>query len=316
MERHQVALCLAAIAVALVGGWLVPGSERLDVAIEPALVLLLFATFLGIPFRRLADGLRDRRFLAALALVNLVAAPVVAFALSRFVAADDALLVGVLLVLLAPCIDYVIVFAGAAGGSAAKLLSATPLLMAGQMLILPVCFTLFLGPRSLAMIDPAPFARAFLLMIALPLAAAGVVQLLAPRIRAVRAVERAGHAVMVPAMMLVLIAVIASQVRAIGGEIRSLWVVIPLFAAFAVAMSAAGACASRLLRLDAADGRAALFSGVTRNSLVVLPLALALPLPLAPLVVVTQTLVELVAMVLLVRLAPRILPARGADPRR
>lgn len=46
-----------------------------------------------------------------------------------------------------------------------------------------------------------------------------------------------------------------------------------------------------------------MFSGVTRNSLVVLPLVLALPtgFGLAPLVVVTQTLVELVVMVVLVR---------------
>jgi ACR3 family arsenite transporter len=50
------------------------------------------------------------------------------------------------------------------------------------------------------------------------------------------------------------------------------------------------------------------FSGATRNSLVVLPLALALPasLSLAPVVVVTQTLVELIGMVIFVRLVPRL----------
>lgn len=48
-----------------------------------------------------------------------------------------------------------------------------------------------------------------------------------------------------------------------------------------------------------------MFSGVTRNSLVVLPLARALSLEAAPAVVVTQTLVELVALVILVRLVPR-----------
>jgi ACR3 family arsenite efflux pump ArsB len=59
-----------------------------------------------------------------------------------------------------------------------------------------------------------------------------------------------------------------------------------------------------------------MFSVATRNSLVVLPLALALPpsLGLAPLAVVTQTLVELVAMVVLVRLVPR-LTAREEAPR-
>lgn len=54
-----------------------------------------------------------------------------------------------------------------------------------------------------------------------------------------------------------------------------------------------------------------MFSGVTRNSLVVLPLVLALPAAydLAPLVVVTQTLVELIVMVVFVRVIPRLLPS-------
>ena len=69
--------------------------------------------------------------------------------------------------------------------------------------------------------------------------------------------------------------------------------------------------AARFWRLDAAAARALVFSGATRNSLVVLPLALALPasLQLAPLAVVTQTLVELLGMVILVRLVPRLVPA-------
>ena len=56
-----------------------------------------------------------------------------------------------------------------------------------------------------------------------------------------------------------------------------------------------------------------MFSGATRNSLVVLPLALALPAPLslAPVVVVTQTLVELVGMVIFVRLVPRLTRSRS-----
>ena len=51
-----------------------------------------------------------------------------------------------------------------------------------------------------------------------------------------------------------------------------------------------------------------LFSGVTRNSLVVLPLALALPdgTGLAALAVLTQTLVELLVMLALVALVPRV----------
>jgi len=87
--------------------------------------------------------------------------------------------------------------------------------------------------------------------------------------------------------------------------------VVPLFVAFALIAVQLGVVAARIARLDVPGRRAVVFSGVTRNSLVVLPLALALPasFALTPLVVVTQTLVELVAMVVLVAVVPRVVRA-------
>ena len=50
-ERHQVVLYLAAIAVGAVVGLLVPAvADPLESAINPVLGLLLYATFLGVPF--------------------------------------------------------------------------------------------------------------------------------------------------------------------------------------------------------------------------------------------------------------------------
>ncbi len=116
---------------------------------------------------------------------------------------------------------------------------------------------------------------------------------------------------MVPLMMITLTVVVASQIRGVGEQIGALLSVVPLYLAFVVIMVPLGIGMGRWALLDARSTRALAFSGVTRNSLVVLPLALALPaaLSLAPLVVVTQTLVELVAMVILVQLVPRLVRA-------
>lgn len=313
MERHQIPLYFVAIGAGLLLGWLIPGSHQLEHAIEPVLVMLLFATFLAVPFRKIGAAIRDVRFLAVLGAVNFVVAPVVVFSLSRFVASDDALLIGVLLVLLTPCVDYVIAFAGLAGGAATRLVAAAPLLMLAQILLLPLYLLLFIGPGALDMIDIAPFIEAFLLLIALPLAAAALVQALSRRFSLARVTEAAMHALMVPLMMATLGVVIASQIRGVGEQISALLRVVPIYAVFVVVMVAIGIACSHVARLDVPAGRALTFSGVTRNSLVVLPLALALPasLSLAPLVVVTQTLVELVAMVLLIRTLPMLLPARS-----
>ena len=323
MERRQVSLYLAAIAVGALVGWLAaPVAPALAAAITPVLGLLLFATFLGVPMVSIGRSFRDLRFLGAVLVVNFLVVPIVVFGLSRFVAGDRALLIGVLLVLLTPCVDYVIVFTGLAGGARDRLLAATPLLMLLQIVLLPLYLLLFAGSAAVGLIEIGPFLEAFLLLIVLPLAAAAVVHWLTggahargSRVaRAARGTETTMQALMVPLMMLTLAIVVGSQIAAVGAEAAALLSLIPIYGAFLVIMVGVGVLAARLTRLDPPAGRALVFSGATRNSLVVLPLALALPpeLALAPLAVVTQTLVELVGMVILVRLVPRLLPHQAA----
>lgn len=318
LERHQVALYLAGIAAGAVVGWAVPGADAWAVLVEPVLALLLLATFLAVPFAALGAGLRDGRFLGALLVLNFVVVPAVVFGLSRFVAHDDALLVGVLLVLLAPCVDYVIAFTALAGGAAERLLAAAPLLMLVQLVVLPVLLRVVAGEAAVAAVDAGPFVRALVMLILVPLALAALLQWGAVRGRGgvrdtAAGVVRGFTAAMVPLMVVTLFTVVASQIRGVGERLPALAAVVPLFVAFVVVMVALGVVAARWARLDVPAGRALVFSGVTRNSLVVLPLALALPASLdpAPLVVVTQTLVELGAMVSLVRLVPRLLPLHG-----
>ncbi len=149
------------------------------------------------------------------------------------------------------------------------------------------------------------------MLIVLPLAAAALTQAAmrqTPSVRAVAAVE----ASMVPLMMVVLFLVVASQARLVVDRIGAVAAVVPLYAGFLVVMAGVGVVAARVARLDVAGARALTFSGATRK---LAGRAAARPRPaaslaLAPAVVVTQTLVELVGMIVYVRLVPRLLPAR------
>jgi ACR3 family arsenite efflux pump ArsB len=315
-ERHQIMLYLAAIVLGAVVGLAMPAwGSSLELAINPVLGLLLYATFLGVPFATIGRAFRDWRFLTATAVLNFVLLPVVVFGLSRFVADDQAVLVGVLLVLLTPCVDYVIVFSGLAGGARDRLLAATPFLMLLQILLLPVYLWMMAGEEVVTAFDAGPFIEAFLLLIVLPLALAVLTQLLAKRGAAGRAVERGVLAAMVPLMMLTLAVVVASQILPVSGSLTRLAAVVPLYVAFVVIAAVLGAGVARAAGLDVPGRRAVTFSGATRNSLVVLPLALALPeaFALTPLVVVTQTLVELVAMVVMVAVVPRLIPSEKSS---
>lgn len=309
MERHQVALYLGGMALGAILGLVIPGlAHPAETAIHPALAVLLYATFLGIPFGRIGHSFRDWRFLVTIFAVNFLVVPVVVFLLSRFVADDQVLLVGVLFVLLTPCIDYVIVFSGLAGGSEERLLVAAPLLMITQMLLLPLYLWLFVGAEFVQSVEFAPFVEAFVLIIAIPLIAAGLTQLAAGRTRWGAKAQKIVTDAMVPLMVLTLAIVVASQIAGVGAQLGSLLLTVPIYVLFAAVMIPIGAGAGRIARLDLPGTRSIVFSGATRNSLVVLPLVLALPakFDLAPLVVVTQTLVELIVMVVFVRLIPRL----------
>ncbi|KXP08655.1 arsenic resistance protein [Tsukamurella pulmonis] len=309
-EDHQVPLYLAGLILGAALGLAVPTvAGPAEAVINPVLALLLYATFLGIPFARIGEALRDVRFLSTVLAVNFVAVPVVVFAVSRIVAHDRVLLVGVLFVLLTPCIDYVIVFSGLAGGAKDRLLAAAPLLMLVQMALLPLYLWLFVGGEVVRTIDYGPFLAAFAWVIAVPLLLAGVTQWAAARRRWGAVLADGMVGAMVPIMVLTLAVVVASQVAGVRDQLASLLLTIPVYVLFAAVMTPVGAAAGRLARLDVPGRRSVVFSGVTRNSLVILPLVLALPgaYGLAPLVVVTQTLVELVVMVLFVRLIPRLI---------
>ena len=309
MERFQIPLYLAALAVGALAGWWAPGLGGLAaLAVTPVLAALLYVTFLGIPLRRVGEGLRDPRFMACLVIVNFAVVPVIVFALVRAFSIEGPMLIGVLLVLLTPCIDYVIVFSGLAGAANDRLLAASPVLLVLQMLTLPLYLWSFLAPDVAMAVHWGTFAQALAVVIVIPLVAAAVTQWAAARSPVARRWGRLAGGAMVPLMMLTLATVVASQIALVGSRAQALLPLVPVYVSFAALMTALGWAAGRLAGLRVRERRAVLFSGVTRNSLVVLPLALAAPdgTVLAPLAVLTQTLVELLVMLALVGLVPRL----------
>jgi ACR3 family arsenite transporter len=309
MERHQVPVYIGAILAGLVVGVLAPAAgPGLELAINPVLAALLYVTFLQVPARELLVSLRAGRFLAAVLVVNFIAVPLVVAAMFGFLPADQALRLGVLLVLLTPCVDYVIVFSGLAGAASERLLAATPLLLLAQLALLPGFLLLFMGPGLAEVIEVGPFLDAFLVLIAIPLSLAWLPQAWATRHASGRRFSAGAGALMVPLMAATLAVVVASQEPKLGGNAAAVLGIVPFYVAFLVVMAPLGLLAARAFRLDHAAARAIVFTGATRNSLVVLPLALALPdaLAIAAVAIVTQTLVEVIGMVIYIHLVPRL----------
>ena len=308
LETHQIPIYFAAVLAAVAFGLMASDSARhLEALVTPAIAVLMYAMFLQIPFLDLHQGLGNRRFMCALLLVNFILVPLLVWAITRGLVEHPAILVGALLVLLTPCIDYVVVFTQIGKGDSRLTLAATPVLLLVQLALLPIYLALMLGDSNNVAISITPFVEAFLLLIVVPMLLAVLTSAGARHSRTVATWNDAWAWLPVPAMALVLVVVIASQIATVLRDFDRLLPVIPVYIGFMLLAPVLGFIAARLLRLPATAARSVTFSAATRNSLVVLPLALALPEEirgLAAAAVITQTLVELVSELVYVRVVP------------
>ena len=307
LEQHQIAIYFVVVIVAAVGGLLAPqAAQGLGGLVTPAIAVLMYAMFLQIPFLQLRQGLANRRFIAALLVANFVLIPLLVWALTLGLHDQPAILIGALLVLLTPCIDYVVVFTHLGKGDARLTLAATPLLLLLQLALLPLYLTVIPSEAAVT-ITLGPFVEAFVLLIAVPLLLAVLTCAGARRSPGIARWNQGWAWMPVPAMATVLLVVIGSQIAFVAREIEQLLPVIPVYLGFMLLAPVVGALTARAFRLPAATARSVTFSSATRNSLVVLPLALALPddmRMLAAAAIITQTLIELVCELIYIRVIP------------
>lgn len=313
LEEKQVWVYAVALAAgAMLGSWKPDFGAGLEFLINPVLAVMLYGMFAQIPFLHLRRSFSNRRYTVALLSVNFVVVPILVWLLTRLLPQHPPLLLGVYLVLLTPCIDYVIVFTHLGQGDARLVLASTPLLLVTQILLLPAYLWLFMGNEAAKVMGAAPFVTAFLVLIVVPLGLALATEFWAKRRKTGAAWLEGTAWLPVPFMALTLFLVVASQIGRIEQHFSTVVQAVPIYVAFLVIMPILARLAASAFRLDVGAGRALIFSTATRNSLVVLPLALALPDAwiVVPAVIVTQTLVELVGELFYIQLVPRLVPRR------
>lgn len=315
LEQHQVWIYLTAILAGLLLGWTMPGSTASwETALWPVLGVLLYATFTQVPLAHMTGALKDRRFLVTLIIGNFVLMPCIVWLLLALAPEDRAIRLGVILVLLVPCTDWFISFTHLGRGDTARAITAAPVLLVTQILLLPFYLWLFMGEDVAGMGIAAHLLPAFASLIILPLLLAWVTEKLAENRGGLNTlVERLGL-LPVPLLGIAVFLIAASQVSLVVESGRLLWGVIPVFVLYLIAAAGVGKLLSHLAGLPVTAGRTLVFSLGTRNSFVVLPLAIALPeaLSAAVVVIVLQSLVELFGMILFLKWVPGWLIRAGA----
>ncbi|MBY0215674.1 arsenic resistance protein [Paenibacillus illinoisensis] len=308
MEKQQTWFYIVALLVgAAIGLGSAEWGSALHDTVSPVLAILLYSMFTQIPFLQLKQSLSNLGFIGAVLTANFVVVPVIVSLLTWIFPQSSAVLIGVYLVLLTPCIDYVIVFTQLGRGNEKLMLAVTPILFVVQMVLLPLYLWLLTGEEAAQLMKVGPFVEAFLVLIVIPLILAILTQVLS-RGRAIgEKLMDAAAWLPVPMMALALIVVVASQIGKVYSDFAIVVNVIPVYVSFLILMPFLSRLVALLFRLDIGAGRALIFSSATRNSLVVLPLALALPeewATIAAAAIVTQTIVELAGELIYIRLVP------------
>ena len=300
LDKFQVFIYLGAILSGLLIGSASPRTgAALESALWPILGLLLYVTFTQIPLAHVRDALVDFRFLAAAIVGNFVVLPVVVWGLMMLTPDDPAIRLGVLMVLLVPCTDWFITFTHLGGGDTKRAMAFSPVSLMLQIVLLPLYLWIFFGDDLVLTFARGEMLLAFSGLILAPLFAAFLTERWIERDNSRLSVLEQLAWFPVPLLAGVVLIIAATQVHIVIDSIRILGHLLLVFVAFLLIAGLMARFLARRFRLPPFQGRVLAFSFGTRNSFVVLPLALALPpsYELAVVAIVFQSLVELFGMV-------------------
>ncbi|MDZ7832813.1 MAG: hypothetical protein U5L07_13745 [Desulfobacterales bacterium] len=300
LEKFQVFIYLAAITCGLLVGIVLPNQVgALELVLWPVLGLLLYATFTQVPLAYLHEAFAGSRFIAAVVIGNFILLPFVVWGLMSVAPNEPAVRLGILLVLLVPCTDWFITFTHLGRGDTKHAIAFAPVSLILQMVFLPFYLWLFLGSDFAASVAQREMLVAFLGLIVLPLLAAFITEKWAEASTSRRHVINRIGWFPVPLLAVVVFSIAAAQVGIVMDSVNLLGHLLLIFVAFLVISGLISCGLALVFRLPVVQGRVLAFSLGSRNSFVVLPLALALPssYELAVVVIVFQSLVELFGMV-------------------
>lgn len=315
MERHQVALYLASMAVggasAGLSGWSLV-SEQL---VPYALGALLWTNFALMPLVGMSVG-QHKRLARTVVLVATLGTPIlVAPMVSLFIPEGGPIALATVIVLLAPCVDYVVVFACIAGGEYRGLLATTPYLLGIQIVSITFWTSAYayIGILDIGVVGeifPLP-TESYLSLAPLivPLIAAYLVQRWSTRSpqrqQAYERVRSMSDAAMIPLMCLLLALMCSAYTPAVLNQAQLIPRLAGLYLTYAILAGGTAWCLSKVMSRP--ERISVTFSAVTRNALIIYPVVALCAQRLAHngnpeaslmgATVLTQTLTELLIMV-------------------
>jgi len=298
--------CLLAVYAPLARGFL-------DTITWLVMAFMVLCVVLSLPLLSAGKAIQAPRVMVGLLVINLAVVPVIAFVLSRVVWQIPELQVGLLLVLLAPGVGLALNTAFAAGGDLDSVLAATPILLVGQLVAVPL-YTIGLTGGVLGFSDLPPTFVVIAAVIVAPSLLAVVIQALAKPVRGFVVVRRGLTNLAVPSIAVGTALVVWGRLPDQIDRIEQFSRLAPLFISFLVLIAPLALLVGILDSLTQPQKRAMMIVGAGRGGIIMLPITLALDSEmwgLVPLVVVLQLTIEVLGLMVFRSIVPEIVPTWG-----
>lgn len=308
LEKYQVFIYLIGITLGLVAGMQFPEqSEFLELVLWPLLAILLYTTFTQVPLSHLSESFINSVFIWAAVIGNFVIIPLIVWGLMTIGSNVPAVQLGILLVLLVPCTDWFITFTHLGGGDTKSAIAFSPISLLLQLLLLPFYMWLFLGSEITTSVVQRELILAFFGLIILPLVAAFLTQKWIEKRERNKNILGVLGWLPIPLLAMVVFSIAAAQVNVVIGSLDTLPSLFLIFSTFLLIAGLLSVVISKIFVLSKNQGRVLAFSFGSRNSFVILPLALSLPpsFELTVVVIVFQSLIELFGMAIYIWWIPK-----------
>ena len=270
--------------------------------------VVIFHLAMSLPLISLGRATGQARVWRALIAINLLAVPLMAFIFSRVVWHTPELQIGMLLVILSPGIALTLPIIRGAGGDAESVLGVTPLLLAGQLVLVPL-LTIALSGGVFSFADIPPTLLPIVMVIVLPTLVAALAQWVLSRR------ESSPSLAGLPRMTVwwaagAFFLTAWDRTPGVAERIPELSWLVPLTIAFLVLIAPISLLAAGLAGVGVDRRRAILIAAVGRGGMVILPITLALDQEdwgLVPFVIMGQAAIEAVGLLVYRSITPEII---------
>ena len=316
IDKYQTLILFIAIPIGLLVGLINIVEQYAEYFVIPFLFVMMLGAFLNIPLKDYKKAFANVKFSITVVLLNFLWTPILVWLLGRvFLSGSPILQLGLIMLMVTPCVDWYLIFTGIAKGNVPLSASILPTNLILQIVLLPVYLFIFAGATGNAEIGEVFFSITVMLILPFMLAQIGkhLITKIQNKDKSRKVFEIFG-ALQTILLAMAVMAMFASKGRSLIGSLNLVAVLIIPLVLFYIINFIFSQFIGKRLKYSYEDSASLTITTIAKNSPMTLGVALLVfpDEPLIHLIMIVEPLIELPVMMLVTRI---LLVIRKSEPK-